>query len=364
MNVIVVGAGWYGCHIARTCIAAGYRVIIVDKANGFFKGSSSKNQNRLHLGYHYPRSEKTIKECQRGFSQFEAEYGNICTSAIPNNLYLISSCRKSKTSTAEFSHTFDIEPLATRDAESTLLEALPFSEVRGYDGVFRVGEKYIDNTAAALYFATMLGPHFLEIADPSVFETEDSIRHHVAGIVATMTTVATDPASFLINCTYNHLDPIEFDHYELYLSLLYHIPGPTFALTVMDGNFFSIYPHTPAEKIYTLTSVQYGVALSGLNQRDADGLDVGDVATVIRELVEGEVGEMIPDFKTVATYTGYMTSWKTKPATTSDDRSLRWHVDPEKRVVRLYGGKITGIFDAAEIVLSVLNDAMLKRSNS
>jgi hypothetical protein len=259
---------------------------------------------------------------------------------------------------AEFSHIFGTEPLDKEETTARLLEALPFSEVRGYDGVFPVAEKHIDNVAAKIYFATILGPHFLEIADATVFESEDSIRCHVVATASNTTT------PFLINCTYNHLVPIDFDHYELYLSLLYHIPGPTFALTVMDGDFFSIYPHTPSEKIYTLTSVRNGVAFSGNNAKDAAGFDVGDAATMIRELVEGEVVEMIPDFKGVASYVGYMTSWKTKPATTTDDRSLRWQVDPEKRTIRLYGGKITGIFDAAEIVLNVLHDAELKIDES
>ena len=77
MRILIIGAGWYGCHLATVLLKRGIYVYIVDKSNDFFQGSSSKNQNRLHLGYHYPRSDDTITECKEGYTQFCEQYANI-----------------------------------------------------------------------------------------------------------------------------------------------------------------------------------------------------------------------------------------------------------------------------------------------
>ena len=76
MKYVIVGAGWYGCHIASLLVKNNKEILIIDKANDFFTGSSSKNQNRLHLGFHYPRSMETIHECKYGYEQFVKKYNH------------------------------------------------------------------------------------------------------------------------------------------------------------------------------------------------------------------------------------------------------------------------------------------------
>jgi L-2-hydroxyglutarate oxidase LhgO len=56
-NIIVIGTGWYGCHI--TTILKQYpdkfTITMIDSKNDIFDNSSYYNQNRLHYGYHYSR---------------------------------------------------------------------------------------------------------------------------------------------------------------------------------------------------------------------------------------------------------------------------------------------------------------------
>lgn len=75
MRVLIVGAGLYGCEIAKSLQSLGIDFDIVDRNNDFFAESSSKNQNRLHFGgFHYSRSHITRTECRRGYDRFIEMY--------------------------------------------------------------------------------------------------------------------------------------------------------------------------------------------------------------------------------------------------------------------------------------------------
>ena len=61
MKIAIVGAGFFGTSIALK-FAKKHHVYIYEKENEILKGASESNQFRYHLGYHYPRSIKTIDE--------------------------------------------------------------------------------------------------------------------------------------------------------------------------------------------------------------------------------------------------------------------------------------------------------------
>ncbi len=60
-NIAVLGAGFFGIMAAIKLAERGFIVTIFDKNKDIMLGASYINQNRIHLGYHYPRSEETAK---------------------------------------------------------------------------------------------------------------------------------------------------------------------------------------------------------------------------------------------------------------------------------------------------------------
>ena len=48
--------------------------IFVIKKEDIFLGASGYNQNRLHLGFHYPRDLKTAKQSLKGFNKFKNSF--------------------------------------------------------------------------------------------------------------------------------------------------------------------------------------------------------------------------------------------------------------------------------------------------
>lgn len=336
MKYVIVGAGWYGCHIASVLLKNNKDIIIIDKANDFFTGSSSKNQNRLHLGFHYPRSIETINECNYGYTQFIEKYSQLITT-IPNNNYYISRAL-SKMSIQEFIEKIDeagLDYTSLASARHTLLN------LKGLEDIcFNTKEMYIDHRKARTHFKDTLSRYLHQCSDET-FISLNSIKTHLE----------LDESDVIINCTYNQLNPIEYEKYELYISFIYRVDSiDTFAVTIMDGPFFSIYPYDIENKLYTVTSVEHGVLYSG--QSLIDTSVSYEQLTDTRNKIEALLDDYIDNWRSQFEYVDYNLSWKTKPLTTSDDRSVR--INREGNVINIYGGKITGIFNAEKYLENLL----------
>ena len=95
MNICIIGAGWFGCFIGHELIKKNYSVNIYEKEKDIFLNASGNNQNRLHLGFHYPRSSITRKLSKTGFKLFKKKLSTF-TKKINNNFYAICSMSSSK----------------------------------------------------------------------------------------------------------------------------------------------------------------------------------------------------------------------------------------------------------------------------
>ena len=54
-DVAVIGCGIFGAEIAIRAKSLGLSVSVYEANNDILSGASANNQNRLHLGFHYPR---------------------------------------------------------------------------------------------------------------------------------------------------------------------------------------------------------------------------------------------------------------------------------------------------------------------
>jgi hypothetical protein len=74
LKVAIIGGGIFGLYIAKTMLEFDLEVDVYEQEDSLGKGASQVNQARLHLGYHYPRSEETAKQCISGFEKFAKEF--------------------------------------------------------------------------------------------------------------------------------------------------------------------------------------------------------------------------------------------------------------------------------------------------
>ena len=350
MRCLVVGGGWYGCHLTRMLLANKHHVTMIYKDAGLFKGSSARNQNRLHLGLHYPRSFKTRIECQNGFAEFMKQYAEL-TEEVPRNIYLVAD-----------DSLLDFETFCVIYKDAVELERLPLAQVplidpMRFQGAVVCKERQINFNKAKLLFETELQNveqfNLTSLDEVSVIGPND-IRFR--GMTF----------DCLLDCTYSQSSATGSEViYELCLTLIYKLKEPklhgNFALTIMDGDFFSLYPvnHKPDGKYFTLTDVLETPCFvsSSFEEVSKKKEDFSQAElSAKRTTIEQRVLMRCPAFLSAFEYSDYWLSFKTKfnsGRNAAADRSVS--VEKSGSTIRVFGGKITGIFDAAPIVLDLLN---------
>ena len=87
-KIAVIGSGFFGSLIAFF-LSKKYKIDLYEKQNKLFQGASKYNQMRYHLGFHYPRSEKTVREIKKSSNDFTKFYGKNIFGKT-NNIYGIS----------------------------------------------------------------------------------------------------------------------------------------------------------------------------------------------------------------------------------------------------------------------------------
>ena len=83
MKIIVIGAGIFGVTIALE-LSKKHNVTLVDTNSDIMQNASKVNHNRLHFGFHYPRSKATALQSLEGYELFYDYFSDAITSDFPN----------------------------------------------------------------------------------------------------------------------------------------------------------------------------------------------------------------------------------------------------------------------------------------
>jgi hypothetical protein len=303
----VIGAGWFGCHATTRLLQHG-RVVQLLEREGVFSGSSFYNQNRLHLGFHYPRSHATRVMCREYFSRFRKEYG-FAVEPIAGNVYGIS--RESQIDFSTFLQIMRASNLQWTEAGE--------NSVLGCEGAIQVDEMFINHQKMRAYFTVSLA----NVLHKRCFEPAAPTR-----------------ADIVIDCSNNNVFEDKNEQLvsnETTVSLVYRRIGQssqTSAWTIMDGRFISLFPLDPCNNLYTLTHVQHSPQQLPI-----------EISTIIalKHLFEQSAREYVPNFDTDFVYVDFFASKKAKLRSSCASRNLVCSMF--QNVVSVSAGKITAIYD-------------------
>jgi len=339
-HVCIIGTGWYGCHIASV-LKDKFEIIMIDKQSEIFDNSSYYNQNRLHLGFHYCRHYKTRNLCQKKYDMFFEKYSSI-VEYIDNNFYLISN-----DSLLDY-QTF----LSIYNYEKFCFETIDNKIFNNIDGkIIKVNECVINSDKAKEYFQKEL-ENIKKIMNTTVHGyTKNS------DIISVETNIGNIECDIILDCTFNQLGFSKKIYvYENTISLLFKkINDCKFdAITIMDGQFLSLYPRDINNNIYSLTDVEHTPLIKSTNYQDILNFQVTE------EIIENVKNKIIkkteiyyPDFLKSFEYNGYFLSKKTKQISSSDSRDIIIE-EIEPNVISVNCGKIYGIFDWEEYIVNKL----------
>ena len=342
-KIVIIGSGWYGCHIA-SILKDKYHVQIIEKNSDIFDNSSFYNQNRLHLGFHYCRNYATRNLCSVKYDKFLKKYSTL-VSFINDNYYIISN--ESLIDYQTFINIYKYEEFNFEVIDNKL-----FNNIDG--NIIKVKEQVIDSVKAYNYFKNEL-KDVSQIFDTTVtkyFKKDNKI------FIETDKNITYD-CDILLDCTYNQLELSNKKYiYENTISLLFKKINNTCgfdALTIMDGPFLSLYPRDVSNNIYTLTDVEHTPLNKSNKYEDIENYRItpDEIENTKNKMIE-KIEIYYPDFQTFFEYEGYFLAKKTKQISSSDSRDVTIE-EIDKNVISVNCGKIYGIFDWEDYIISFLD---------
>jgi len=327
MRIRILGAGFYGCHIARALIREGHDVEVHEIADRIFAGASGNIPARLHAGFHYPRSRLTRAACQEHAAEFMVEYGFL-TRAVPTNIYAIAKDR----SMIDFA-----QYVATLRGETEFLTMHDPEEfgLRNVEGAIQVGERHILTNEAHGFFESKLRGAVTFGVKPG---------DHAA-----------DEYDWTIDCTFCAQDSAGVDRYEPCLVVM--MEGPTDkAVTIMDGPFPSLYPWDEDNGLCSLSSALW-TPFSKTCRTWADAREL--LAGLAPEDIEGQASSMVESmahfYPAVREYARrhHRLSIRAMPLSGADTRLVDVRV-AGPRMIRIRAGKIDAIMAAERAVREIM----------
>lgn len=254
-EVLIIGGGIHGVTIALE-LAKNNNVTIIDSNNDILLGASKNNHNRIHLGYHYPRSIDTIQECKHGYDFFIKKYKNCLI--FPDFYYVIS--KKSKINAQKFKTVMNSQNL---ECVSTWPEAT-FLDYKNIEDSFKVKEACININKFRIKIKKQLIKLKVKTILNFTIKKINSDNKNTLTILSDKKKIKLTP-DLIINCTYTNSNNIlklfgirdsitkyVFEETEVaVVESKIKIP----ALTVMDGPYISILPYAGHKNLYLVYDV-------------------------------------------------------------------------------------------------------------
>lgn len=326
MKILIIGGGWVGCHLAYK-LKGTNEVVLFDKNESLFNETSYKNQNRLHLGYHYPRNYTTRELCKNTFDLFINDYGFL-TEDVENNLYCVPKI-KSLIDFETYKQIFNVT------------ENQKIDEFVNIEGCVKTNEKKIDFNAAKIFFNETLKDIFVQ----------KKVLHKDLKLL-------TKEYDLVIDTTNNHLIKTKNDvFFEPTLTLLYRkIKETSFgAVTLMDGPFFSIYPYK--DDIYTVTDVEH-TPLKKIKTikkliKFYENFS-SELLTDKKKLFEEKISSYYSNFLNDYKYVDFFLSTKAKITSASDNRYPV--IVSNNNLISCFTGKIQGIYIIEDYVKKYIDN--------
>lgn len=370
MNIGIIGAGWYGSHLAIALKKAGHEVTLFEKNDDIFSQISGNFGIRLHTGPHYPRSQETRKYCRKGFDEFKKTYPDLISPHI-YSIYALGATdangEASKVNLEQFKLVCDEVPNC-REVD------LEKSDYQNLLGAFNIDEPSI-----------AVGDRLREtfrryLSDVGVKIICNYMVKHINQTEAKMQISngdSSDEFDKIINATsYQSFLPngsdFPFDMevtYQPCLALLYRDTQPNekpISFIVMDGWFPCLMPYQQNihkdgsyDDTYIMTHGKWTIMGSyqspGMAQAVLEELSDDFVSEKIKRSSEGEMNRFWPTFNERFIYLGWKGTVLAKLRTKKEFRSA---VTFEcNGVIHIIPGKINNIFDAEREVMSLLDQA-------
>lgn len=337
-KIAIIGAGWFGCYIGYDLIKSGYEVKIFEKEKEIFCGASGYNQNRLHLGFHYPRSYKTIQESKNGYRKFVKKFPKFIKN-IKKNLYVIANHKENLIDFEIYKQILKSNKLSFKQEKNSF-------DLKNFKGVVSCKEKLIDADTAKKFFFKQLKKNLITNFKVNSYKEKKN-------------KIFINNQSFdnLINCTWQTYFPnkdLDFTYeaclFFLYKSKIKNHP----AITIMDGPFSTLYPQK--KNLFTLYSVKYTRLKSFKKFNHCENFLINykkyTNLKLIQKSHENQIMYFYPNFLKNFKFQKHLLTYRTIINNANAERSSK--IFQNGKVINLLSGKIDHIIDCSNEIKKCL----------
>ena len=337
IKIAIIGAGWFGCYIGYKLKKNGFNVKIFEKGKDIFVNASANNTNRLHLGFHYPRSFKTREMSCDGYQRFIKEYPNF-SKKLRNNIYAIADDNANKINSNIFKNSMIKSKLKFNEYSVSKTDLI------NVDKAYNTSERQIDHLKAKFFFLNKLKKNILlnyEIKKIPKIKKKFKINDELF--------------DYVINCTWQQsFKSKNFDlTYEHCAISLYKPKNKNQkSYTIMDGPYYTLLKWN--KDSFALYSVKYSRLLTSKNyqtvKKSYTNLKLKN-KNIQENIIKGFL-RFYPKFKNNFKFVKNLHSIRTINKNKKDARICV--VNNNNNFINVMSGKIDHIFYAFEEVLKCI----------
>ena len=337
MKIKIIGAGIFGCMIASELKNAGHEVVLLEAGTDIMQGASKLNHNRIHFGFHYPRSIPTARQSLDGLVSFFLKFKEAIVSGFPN--YYMVAKNKSFVTAQEYTYfcdkaeiAYDCEyppdSLVNRDC---ICESLKVREpVFDYDILYSIVKDEIKGVD-------------LRLNTPFNGETADY--------------------EYIVNASYSNINKVSEQlgirplalRFQDVIVPRFKIKQEKIGLTVMDGPFSSIMPQGFNKNTFLLYSPRYSV----IAQSPLNSFIQKDPSKAI-EKIYTDAQNFYPFLKD-ASPLGYWRTIRALPINDNDARLSEIFTNPtQPTYINILSGKISTCLKVALEVKNLIQNKVHK----
>ncbi len=264
MRISIFGGGIFGITTFLILRKKGLNCYLYEKEKDLLSGATTKNLNRVHLGYHYPRDKETVFQSQKGFNSFTKLYSN---SIIKNfdNYYAIAKTSKVKSKKYE-------KFLRETKLKYTKINPTNFKfKTNNIENIYKVNEPVYSWSLLKKQINNLIGKDknriFLKSAIKNI-----RLKNKKYFFKINKKTFSSD---IVINATYEGCNGIsknigKTNNFEYQVTNIMEINSKKFksiGFALMDGPFFSFLPMGNKKNTQVLYHVTHSVLKKSLSDK-------------------------------------------------------------------------------------------------